>query len=112
MRNVWLTLTLITWEFLLLTYSEVSSTSDSCPISAAVFSFPQDVGGVKFAPYSLLEAQGTNSNYYETLFDEIQIQEPPGADSSLTVPQKQKFTIRAVSPEYCYATEATKVCAF
>ncbi|RDY11839.1 Calmodulin-binding transcription activator 4, partial [Mucuna pruriens] len=66
-------------------------------------------GGVKFPPYSVVETPGANSDYYETLFDQIQIQEPLGVDSSLTVVQKQKFTITAVSPEYCYATEATKV---
>ncbi|XP_027337992.1 calmodulin-binding transcription activator 4-like isoform X2 [Abrus precatorius] len=71
-----------------------------------VFSFPQDVDGVKFPPYSYGETR-TNYNYYATLFDEIQ--EPLGVDSSLTVVQKQKFTIRAVSPEYCYAAEMTKV---
>ncbi|CAK8567146.1 unnamed protein product [Lathyrus sativus] len=75
----------------------------------SVFAFPQDVGGVKKIPYSLVETQGTTSDYYETLFDQSQIQEPQDAYACLTVGQKQKFTITAVSPEYCYATEATKV---
>lgn len=73
------------------------------------FLLPQDTGGVQFSPYSSIETQGTNSDYYETLFDQSQIQEPRDAYSSLTVGQKQKFTITAVSPEYCYANEATKV---
>lgn len=73
----------------------------------AVFSFPQDIG-VEFSPYSLVETQGINSDNYETLYDQIQIQESLGA----TVEKKQKFTIRVVSPEYCNASEATKVCAF
>ncbi|KAI5406338.1 calmodulin-binding transcription activator 4 isoform X2 [Lathyrus oleraceus] len=74
-----------------------------------VFAFPQDVGGVKKYPYSSVETQGTTSDYYETLIDQSQIQEPRDAYACLTVGQKQKFTITAVSPEYCYATEATKV---
>lgn len=81
-------------------------------LSSAVFAFPQDVGGVKKYPYSSVETQGTASDYYETLFDQSQIQEPRDAYACLTVGQKQKFTITAVSPEYCYATEATKVCSF
>ena len=60
----------------------------------------------------MVETPGTNYDYYETCFDQFQNQEPLGVDSSFTVVQKQKFTIRAVSPEYCYATETTKVWAF
>jgi len=90
----------------------MASTSDSCSISSAYFLLPQDTGGVQFSPYSSIETQGTNSDYYETLFDQSQIQEPRDAYSSLTVGQKQKFTITAVSPEYCYANEATKVTPF
>lgn len=51
----------------------------------------------------------TNSGYYTTLFDQGQIGMPLEADSSLTVAQKQKFTIREISPEWSYATESTKV---
>lgn len=112
MRTVWLTLTLITWEFTFLAHNEISSTSDLCSISSACFLLPQDTGGVQFSPYSSIETQGTNSDYYETLFDQSQIQKPRDAYSSLTVGQKQKFTITAVSPEYCYANEATKVYTF
>ncbi|KAJ1382076.1 IPT domain, partial [Sesbania bispinosa] len=72
------------------------------PILPDFFPCPQD------PPYSLVETQRTNSDY-ATWFDQTQIQEPLGADSSLTVAQKQKFTIKAVSPEYCYAAETTKV---
>ncbi|CAI8598063.1 unnamed protein product [Vicia faba] len=75
----------------------------------SVFAFPQDVGGVKFFPYSSVETQGTTSDYYERLFDQCQIQEPRDPYACLTIEQKQKFRITAVSPEYCYATEATKV---
>ncbi|KAL2332648.1 hypothetical protein Fmac_013861 [Flemingia macrophylla] len=71
----------------------------------SVFSFPQDNCGINFSAYSLGETPGT----YETSFDQIQIQEPLAVDSSLTVVQKPKFIIKAVSPEFCYATETTKV---
>ncbi|KAG4376970.1 hypothetical protein AAZX31_18G004800 [Glycine max] len=82
--------------------------SNSNNVENSVFLFPQDIG-VKFPPYSMVETPGTNYDYYETCFDQFQNQEPLGVDSSFTVVQKQKFTIRAVSPEYCYATETTKV---
>lgn len=59
----------------------------------------------------MVETQVTNSDYYSTLFDQNQFAAPLDVDSSLTVAQKQKFTIKEVSPEWGYATEATKVCA-
>ncbi|XP_071705559.1 calmodulin-binding transcription activator 4-like [Rutidosis leptorrhynchoides] len=46
---------------------------------------------------------------YSTLFDQGQIETPLASDSSLTVSQEQKFTIREISPEWGYATEPTKV---
>lgn len=83
-----------------------------CPISPAVFALPQGDSGVKFPPCSLVENPVTTFDYCEIVFDQTQIQEPLGVDSSLTVEQKQKFTIRTVSPEYCYATETTKARVF
>ncbi|TKY47780.1 Calmodulin-binding transcription activator 4 [Spatholobus suberectus] len=83
--------------------------SNSNNVDNSVFPFPEDIGGVKFHPYSLVEAPATNSDYHASFSDQIQIQEPLGVDSSSTAVQKQKFAIRAVSPEYCYATETTKV---
>ncbi|KAE9604822.1 hypothetical protein Lal_00010941 [Lupinus albus] len=80
-----------------------------CLNSNTAFSVPQRVGGVKFHTYSLAETQGTNSDSCPTFFGQIQIEEPLGEDSSLTVAQKQKFTIRAVSPEWCYAMETPQV---
>ncbi|XP_028243458.1 calmodulin-binding transcription activator 4-like isoform X3 [Glycine soja] len=78
--------------------------------NSAVFSQPQGVDEVKFPAYSsMLETQVINSDYYETLFDQSQIGAPPDANSSLTVAQKQKFTIKTISPEWGYATETTKV---
>ncbi|KHN34827.1 Calmodulin-binding transcription activator 4 [Glycine soja] len=76
----------------------------------SVFSQPQGVDEVKFPVYSsMVETQVINSDYYETLFDQSQIGAPPDANSSLTVAQKQKFTIKTISPEWGYATETTKV---
>ncbi|KAJ1407339.1 P-loop containing nucleoside triphosphate hydrolase [Sesbania bispinosa] len=76
----------------------------------SVFSLPQCVGGVKHPPYSsIVETQEIGSDYYATLFDQSQIGAPLDAGSSLTVAQKQKFTIKAVSPEWGYASETTKV---
>ncbi|QCD83556.1 GA-binding protein transcription factor [Vigna unguiculata] len=76
----------------------------------AVFSPPQGVDEVKFPAYSsVVETRVTNSGYYETLFDQSQIIAPLDADSSLTIAQKQKFTIKTFSPEWGYATETTKV---
>ncbi|CAJ1938826.1 unnamed protein product [Sphenostylis stenocarpa] len=78
--------------------------------SSAVFSPPQGVDEVKFPAYSsMVETRVINSDYYETLFDQSPIVAPLYADSSLTVAQKQKFTIKTISPEWSYATETTKV---
>jgi hypothetical protein len=71
----------------------------------SVFSLTQHIVGVNMSPYSSVETQGTNSDYYERLLDQSQIQEPLDAYSRFTV--GQKFTITAFSPEYCYASEAT-----
>ncbi|XP_027919739.1 calmodulin-binding transcription activator 4 isoform X2 [Vigna unguiculata] len=77
---------------------------------SSVFSPPQGVDEVKFPAYSsVVETRVTNSGYYETLFDQSQIIAPLDADSSLTIAQKQKFTIKTFSPEWGYATETTKV---
>lgn len=64
---------------------------------------------IKISPYpSLSEIRETNSDYYAILFDQGQIG-PLESHMSLTVAQKQKFTIKEISPEWGYATEATKV---
>ncbi|KAJ9563960.1 hypothetical protein OSB04_009120 [Centaurea solstitialis] len=48
-------------------------------------------------------------NLYSTIFDQGQTGTPLASDSSLTIAQEQKFTIREISPEWGYATERTKV---
>lgn len=68
---------------------------------------PQQVDSFKISPYS--SAIETHSDYYTSFFEEEQIGHLD-SDISLTVSQKQKFTIREISPEWGYATEATKVC--
>ncbi|KAI4336567.1 hypothetical protein L6164_015079 [Bauhinia variegata] len=74
------------------------------------FSPPQEIGGVKFPAYSsMVGTQETNSDYYATFLDQREIGVPLDVDSTLTVAQKQKFTIKEVSPEWGYATESTKV---
>ncbi|KAK7319028.1 hypothetical protein RJT34_03737 [Clitoria ternatea] len=76
----------------------------------SIFSLPQDVGRLKFPLYSSVgEARDVNSDYYATLLDQNQIGEPLDTEASLTVAQNQKFSIKAVSPEWGYATETTKV---
>ncbi|KAF6148457.1 hypothetical protein GIB67_038812 [Kingdonia uniflora] len=57
--------------------------------------------------FSVSEAK---PDYYSTWLDQkTQVSNPLGAVSNLTLGQKQRFTIREVSPEWGYATEHTKV---
>ncbi|KAI3497618.1 hypothetical protein L1887_33048 [Cichorium endivia] len=51
----------------------------------------------------------SDADLYSTLFDQGQIGTPLASDSSLTIAQEQKFTIREISPDWGYATEPTKV---
>uniref|UniRef100_A0A5B7B9D0 Putative calmodulin-binding transcription activator 4 isoform X2 n=1 Tax=Davidia involucrata TaxID=16924 RepID=A0A5B7B9D0_DAVIN len=71
---------------------------------------PQEVENFKFPAYTpATNTHETNSGYYTTLFDQDQIAMSLEADSSITIAEKQKFTIREISPEWGYASEATKV---
>ncbi|KAB2599111.1 calmodulin-binding transcription activator 4-like [Pyrus ussuriensis x Pyrus communis] len=67
---------------------------------------PQEVDSFKLSPYS--SVTGTHSDYYTQLFEQGQIGSLE-SDISLTVAQNQKFTVQEISPEWGYATEATKV---
>ncbi|XVF02782.1 hypothetical protein REPUB_Repub04eG0203800 [Reevesia pubescens] len=70
----------------------------------------QEVEYVEIPSYSsAIQAIGTNSDYYTMLFNQDEIGIPLATGSSLTVAQKQKFTIREISPEWGYSSEATKV---
>ncbi|KAI3795277.1 hypothetical protein L1987_37928 [Smallanthus sonchifolius] len=51
----------------------------------------------------------SDADVYSTLFDQGQIGTPLASDSSLTIAQEQKFSIREISPQWGYATEPTKV---
>lgn len=74
-------------------------------------SLAEEADRFKFPAYSSeIESHETNSDYYMTFFDQGQTGIPLEADSSLTLAQKQKFTIQEISPEWGYANEATKVC--
>ncbi|PWA58809.1 ethylene induced calmodulin binding protein [Artemisia annua] len=51
----------------------------------------------------------SDADMFSTLFDQGQIGTPLASDSSLTIAQEQKFTIREICPEWVYATEPSKV---
>ncbi|KAK9050897.1 hypothetical protein SSX86_027522 [Deinandra increscens subsp. villosa] len=51
----------------------------------------------------------SDADLYSTLFDQGQIGTPLASDSSLTIGQEQKFSIREISPEWGYAYGPTKV---
>ncbi|ONI29951.1 hypothetical protein PRUPE_1G224000 [Prunus persica] len=80
--------------------------SDGTNVKNFSLSLPEEVDSFKLSPYS--SAMGTHSDYYTSLFEQGQTG-TLDSDISLTVAQKQKFTIREISPEWGYATEATKV---
>ncbi|KAK9277089.1 hypothetical protein L1049_006628 [Liquidambar formosana] len=72
--------------------------------------FPTSDDVENFSAYSnVINTQQTNPGYYTTLFDQSQIGMPFEADSSLTIAEKQKFTIREISPEWGYSSDVTKV---
>ncbi|KAF5746426.1 calmodulin-binding family protein [Tripterygium wilfordii] len=56
---------------------------------------------------STIENHETSSDYYAMLFDQGSI--PLEAGSRVTIAQKQRFTIQAVSPEWGYTDETTKI---
>ncbi|XP_030496224.2 calmodulin-binding transcription activator 4 isoform X2 [Cannabis sativa] len=69
----------------------------------------QEVDHLKISSYpSSSKVLDTNSEYYAMLFDQGQTG-PLESGVSLTTEQKQKFTIHEISPEWGYATEATKI---
>ncbi|XVE74759.1 hypothetical protein DITRI_Ditri12bG0043700 [Diplodiscus trichospermus] len=70
----------------------------------------QEIENVEIPSYSsAIQAIDTNSDYYTMLFNQDEIGIPLAAYSSLTVAHKQKFTIREISPDWGYSSEATKV---
>ncbi|XVF85297.1 hypothetical protein PTKIN_Ptkin17bG0106300 [Pterospermum kingtungense] len=70
----------------------------------------QEVENVEIPSYSsAVEDFGTKSHYYTMLFNQDELGIPLAEDSSLTIAQNQKFTIREISPEWGYSNEPTKV---
>ncbi|OIT30112.1 PREDICTED: calmodulin-binding transcription activator 4-like [Nicotiana attenuata] len=64
----------------------------------------------KYHAYSPgVTAFGSNSDQCTTIFDQDQIGTSLEDEMSLTISQKQKFTIRDISPDWGYSSEATKV---
>lgn len=80
----------------------------SClPASVPVVNVAEDF---KYPEYSsAMSTYADNPDNYTTLFDQSQIGISFEGDLSLTVSRKQKFTIREISPEWGYTSEATKV---
>ncbi|KAG5227956.1 calmodulin-binding family protein [Salix suchowensis] len=71
---------------------------------------PEEAENFELPAYSsVIETHENNSNYYAMLYDQGHLGMAIEADSNLTVAQQQKFTIYEISPEWGYATEATKV---
>ncbi|PON54974.1 Serine/threonine protein kinase [Trema orientale] len=81
--------------------------SNGSSVDNASLLLGQEVDNLKISPCPS-EIHGTDSDYYAMLFDQGQIG-PLESDMSLTLSQKQKFTIQEISPEWGYATEATKI---
>ncbi|KAL1807342.1 calmodulin-binding transcription activator 4 [Daucus carota subsp. sativus] len=79
----------------------------SCPTSVLL---PEEAEYFKIATYSpSMNVYGINSDHYSTVFEQVPTERPLEENPSLTVSQKQLFTIHEISPEWGYAHEATKV---
>ena len=73
-------------------------------------SLPREFEGFEIPTNSsAIETHENNADCYGMLYDQGYLGMPIEADSSLTVAQQQKFSIREISPGWGYATEATKV---
>nr|GMD97998.1 calmodulin-binding transcription activator 4 [Ipomoea batatas] len=71
---------------------------------------PQQVEDFKYPLYSpAVNTYRTDPIQYTTLFNQGQIGISLEADLGLAIAQKQKFTIKEISPDWGYATAATKV---
>lgn len=73
----------------------------------------QEVDDLNFAACSpSISTYGANSDHYMAILEQGPVGLPLEESSSLTVSQKQKFTIHEISPEWGYAHEATKVSVY
>ncbi|KAK4486062.1 hypothetical protein RD792_008727 [Penstemon davidsonii] len=71
---------------------------------------PQEVDSMEYPIYSpSLNAYGINPDSYSSLFDLDELGISHDNSISLTIAQKQKFTIREISPEWCFTSEGAKV---
>ncbi|PWA44904.1 Ankyrin repeat-containing protein [Artemisia annua] len=71
---------------------------------------PHELEDFRFPAYT--PARNLSESYpdfYSSLFDQGQSGTPLESDSSLTIAQEQKFTIREISPDWGYSSETTKV---
>ncbi|XP_052487557.1 calmodulin-binding transcription activator 4 isoform X1 [Gossypium raimondii] len=79
-------------------------------IEASPILLHQEVGNVDIPAYSsAIESFDTKFDNYRMFFNQEEIGIPLATDSSLTIAQKQKFTIREISPEWGYSSEPTRV---
>lgn len=71
---------------------------------------PHELEDFKFPAYTpTRNLSESYPDFYSTMFDQGQNGMPLESDSSLTIAQEQKFTIREIAPEWGYASEPTKV---
>ncbi|XP_042498366.1 calmodulin-binding transcription activator 4 [Macadamia integrifolia] len=85
--------------------------SDNSIVSTSPTSLPQIVENFKISSYSSgTTVHKAKPDYYTMWYDqENHLEVPFDGDSRLTIAQKQRFSICEISPEWGYATEATKV---
>ncbi|KAI3452582.1 hypothetical protein Pfo_009246 [Paulownia fortunei] len=70
----------------------------------------QEVDSLRYHAYSPIpHAYGTTPDCYSSLFDQDALGISLENNISLTIAQKQKFTIREISPEWCYTSEGAKI---
>ncbi|XAR48190.1 hypothetical protein NMG60_11030926 [Bertholletia excelsa] len=90
-------------------YRKYPSNSKSHSMLPATMLLSKEAGNFKFPVYSPVHSSNTNQYDFATIFDQSQPGMQLEADSILHIAQKQKFTIREISPDWGYASEATKV---
>ncbi|XP_059285282.1 calmodulin-binding transcription activator 4-like isoform X8 [Lycium ferocissimum] len=69
----------------------------------------KQVDDFKYPARAQINTFGSYPDQYTTIFDQDQIGTSFEADMSLTIVQKQKFTIHDISPDWGYSSETTKV---
>ncbi|XP_009592004.1 calmodulin-binding transcription activator 4 isoform X1 [Nicotiana tabacum] len=77
-------------------------------LKSSLTNFKQ-VEDFKYPACARINTYGSYSDQYTTIFDQDQIGTSFEDDMSLTIAQKQKFTIHDISPDWGYSSEATKI---